>query len=96
MNTLQATAISEQCAAIRKEARDKYELMDWALEQRDWTAAYDLLERGDNLMKLAARLEMRQAKAQAEYALSEAERKRLESLIALTENEMLNRSAGLS
>lgn len=61
MTTLQAKAILDQFNAIVREANEKYDLMDWALEQREWYAAFSLMEKGDNLMKLAARLEMRQA-----------------------------------
>lgn len=87
MNTLQADAVRDDCAAIRKEAMSKYELMDCCLEEGDWMIAANYLKDGDRLMSLAARLEERQAKMPTVG---------FEAFIELTEREQLNRAAGLS
>lgn len=71
MRTLQAQAAFDQCAAIRKEANDLYDLMDHCLTEGEWEGAADLLDRANRLMALAARLEMRQdARVAAEALLT--------------------------
>lgn len=84
MRTLQAQAAFDQCAAIRKEANDLYDLMDHCLTEGEWEGAADLLDRANRLMALAARLEMRQSVL---VAASDA--------TPMTELEALNQSVGL-
>lgn len=61
MKTLQALATSDQVSAIKREANEKYDLMDHCLSEREWEGAANLLDRANRLMALAARLEMRQS-----------------------------------
>lgn len=100
MTTLQAKATRDRCAAIRKEAWEKYEHMDRCLDGGDWMIAFGYMTEGDNLMALAARQEERQRNMLPEIdfdtLLTISERQRLESLIKLSERELLNRAAGLS
>jgi hypothetical protein len=54
-------AIADQVSAIKREANEKYDLMDHCLELGEYEAAAEFLERAEKLKNLAARLEMRQA-----------------------------------
>lgn len=100
MTTLQAKATRDQCAAIRKDAWEKYELMEHCLDEREWEGAADLLDRANRLMALAARLEERQAKYSQSTVTADvagtAGSMSFDAFADMTERERLNRAAGLS
>lgn len=85
MTTLQTTAIADQCREIRKEAMSKYELANHCLDNAEWESAFGYFEKGDDLMNLANRLQIR---AVNDGVIPIAE--------LFTESEKLNRAAGLS
>jgi hypothetical protein len=59
VRTASEQAIWDQCEAIREEARDRFAEMDCALMAGNWIDACTSMRQGDDMMALAARLEMR-------------------------------------
>lgn len=85
MNTLESVAVTDQCREICKEAMRKYELANHCLDNAEWESAFGYFEKGDDLMNLANRLQIR-AVNNGVIPIAEL----------FTEREQLNRGAGLS